>query len=153
MCANKHGIENQSCPCPLIILFLLDECFSLGFDSGSIVVMWLFTGELRTVYRFCMPEEMTGRIGTSGGGFFKKVGNFLVYHFLHVGLLNAAIWKLPFDFIETCHRHFKEGTMGVTSECDQLIVKKPPRKRNVHQQELADLIVLAFKVLFLMRNQ
>ena len=42
-----------------------------------------------------------------------------------MGFVNVAIWKLPSGFIETCHRHLKEGTVGETTHCNQLIHEEP----------------------------
>ena len=115
--------------------FLLSEHFLLifndafEFEYSSADVVSLQDGNLRTVYRFLMPKEM---ICTSRySGIVTKVGQFLVLYFERSGELDTAIWKLPSDFIETCHRHLKEESVGVTSKCDQLICETNAEKRHV----------------------
>ena len=116
--------------------FLLSERFFLYFNDSvsrnlSIDVVWLATGrDLKTVYKFCLSSEMLlvrERL--------EIVDNFLVLYGRSGGILDAAIWKLPSDFIETCRRHFEAGTVGVTSACDQRIVESSIRQdaSRVHQ--------------------
>ena len=58
------------------------------------------------------------------------MGSFLVLYIKNYSSRSpqwtAAFWKLPSDFIKTCHRHLREGTVGSTSHYDQRFVEDYP---------------------------
>ena len=112
--------------------FMFDKCFAFVFkrkEDKFIDVVSLDARDWRTVYRFAVPDELPRASHEySRPSKIFTVGRFLVLYTERDDYWNskagAAIWKLPSDFIETCHRHVKEGTVGVTSKCDQLVVGK-----------------------------
>lgn len=113
--------------CPFIrgpdSTFLLSDCFVVVAGRSSLDVLLWIDGKVRTVYTFNKSEETCKNLASATS--ISLVGNFLVLRgescwikgFAYI----AAIWKLPSNFLEICLRHLNEGTVGVTSECDQLV--------------------------------
>ena len=107
--------------------FVFSECFAFVFKSEEINfidVVSLVDDDFRTVHRFCVPKEMMHRHVTVVGQPM-VVGRFLIFDCSYADGIYSAFWKLPVDFVETCRRHLNEGTVGMTRQCDQLIVEKP----------------------------
>ena len=111
----------------LLLLVLFNECFAfllMEYENSysCVEVVSLVARHWRTVYRFHMQQDMAEIMMLSPlWPRISSTGSFLVLHSKYNGRLRAMIWKFPDDFIETCHRHFKEGTVGNASQCDQLI--------------------------------
>ena len=111
--------------------FMFNEWFAFVFNREEldfIGVVSLVDGDLRTVYRFCVPDEVKKHPYANLGRASASVGRFLVFEFSYGGGFYAVLWKLPLDFVETCRRHLGEGTIGVTEHCDQLIFEKSLRR-------------------------
>ena len=110
--------------------FVFNECFAFVFHEkweyviDYVDVVSLVDGNLKTVYRFPRPKKMPREYVSKAH--VATVGRFLVLYYdaIHFDGWTAAIWKLPLDFVETCHRHLQEGTVGMKSQCDQLIAKE-----------------------------
>ena len=118
-------------------LFSLDQNFAvvcnMTEECSSIDVVSLGTGDFRKVYTFCVPEEMPRMTQSAVEAVVLTVmGRLLVFYYkeCHGGFNAAAIWKLPRDFIETCHRHASERTVGAvaSSQCDQIILENPSER-------------------------
>ena len=57
------------------------------------------------------------------GGSIALVGNFLAAYDAKTNgeETDVEIWRLPANFIETCHRRLEEGTVGISLHCDQIV--------------------------------
>lgn len=111
-------------PVPLRNSVLLSDRFVIVYDSGSSIDVLSLVADFRTVHRFDLPEEILEAAKRTGT--VSMAGRFLVLH-NETKASYAAIWKLASDFVWTCHRHEQEGTVGVTSQCDQLITEECPQ--------------------------